>query len=143
MKRFISISLAVLLGLVSATELTQDTTFLQSETTTTTEKIDEVKEDLQKLYCLLYDDLTFFDLRKLERASDNLYQAYGTNVNGQGLSRQYTFNFCTRLETEKGDKTFGVTTEGLSANSNKVRLTGSGKPTYTETVITTTEEGDE
>ncbi len=69
MKRFISISLAVLLGFVAAAdvEVSSDTLFLADETQSDFKvTVAEQTEKLQRLNCLLYDDLTIFDLRKLE-----------------------------------------------------------------------------
>lgn len=96
MKRFISISLAILLGLVSAGEIfvPHEPVFLAeggvpatpTDTTTTTgniktgitQKVEEVNEKLQRLNCLLYDDLTFFDLRALESTTG--YEVSGSNT---------------------------------------------------------------
>lgn len=147
MKRFISVSLAALLGYVSSAELEQleDRMFLNQEgpaKTSVRQKLDEYSENLQRLNCLLYDDLTFFDLRKLEQNSDNTYTAYGSNLLDSGVGREYHVNFCRRFvvsEDGKDYKTFAYTTSGLP-DSQEVRLTGSGKPSYTETVLKDVEE---
>ena len=83
MKKILSLTLAVLFGLISAQELSNSQMFLATEDTTappTPSKVEEeptlktkaskwaadANEDLKRLNCLLYNDLTFFDLRKLE-----------------------------------------------------------------------------
>jgi hypothetical protein len=63
MKRFTGVSLALLFGLVSTQEI-----FTPAEPlflATANPKFEQVNEDLQKLNCFLYDDLTIFDIRKL------------------------------------------------------------------------------
>ena len=79
MKSFISVSLALFLGLVSTMDIeaaSENRVFLQSLPTdeqiaqaqkakSLLDTVDSKSEELAKLYCLLYDDLTFFDLRKL------------------------------------------------------------------------------
>jgi hypothetical protein len=87
MKRFISISLAALLGLVSSADIaaSQDQLFL-ADTTEAKAFVEEKKEDLQRLNCLLYDDLTFFDLRALEQPDESVYKVKGsTLLNNDGL----------------------------------------------------------
>ena len=76
MKRYTSVVVALFLGMISAAELTNEHIFLQ--TTGDVNKAMQAKEfvtnkyeDLTRLNCLLYDDLTFFDIRNLE--SGNTY----------------------------------------------------------------------
>lgn len=132
MKRFIPVSLAILLGLVSAAELVSDSNlFLQAaESTSTTagnsvsQKIkgwaSEASEDLARLNCLMYNDLTFFDLRSLEKG--NTYEYLN-----------YNFNFCQRLVDEKGEKAFAL----LEVGEDYTKLTDGGRPSKVTAVLNT------
>ncbi len=139
MKRFISLSIAVLLGLVSATtEVTQDNLFLADTSTTIKTEVTEAHKNIKKLYCLLYDDLTVFDLRSLEKSDPYV-------VKSTPSLKDYTLNFCKPLSVKQGDKTvdtLAYTTKGLAGQSDEVRLTGTGSIAYTETVRSQEEDGD-
>jgi hypothetical protein len=114
MKRFISISLAALLGFVSAADVTasQDQLFL-ADTSDVKAYAEKTAEDLQRINCLLYDDLTFFDLRKLEQPEDAVYKVHGSRlITSDGLTKEYTINFCRRFTDAQGSdesKTFAYT----------------------------------
>ena len=107
MKRFIPVSLAVLLGLVSTTELTRDQLFLQS---TFKASLSSEAKNLQKAYCLMYDDYTVFDIRALENDNEGGYQVSGT------LFKNYNINFCRSFDIQEGNKnesTFVYSSNGL------------------------------
>lgn len=73
--------------------------------------------------CLLYDDLTFFDMRRLEEG--NTYQFGG-----------YYFNFCKRLKDSSSDeKTFAFTTNTGSMFDSSSKLTGDGKPSLVKALF--------
>lgn len=84
-----------------------------------TAKLEDISEDLQRLNCLIYDDLTVFDIRSLEQYNPIRYG-------------DYKFSFCRR--TILGDKrTF--------AYKDEVAFTGpSGKPHDVETEEQETEQ---
>jgi hypothetical protein len=73
MNRFISVSLAVLLGFVSAQEMSEPL-FLASG------NVDA--KDVSKISCYLYDSYTFFDLRALtsQQKVSSLTSAYQYNL---------------------------------------------------------------
>lgn len=90
------------------------------------EKYDSSKEELAKLYCLLYDDLTFFDLRPLLKENLPLEHA------------NHFFTFCTRFKDEEGKHTFAYykkASTGISSilgdGVEMVRLNDGGKATKT------------
>ncbi|CDW77915.1 UNKNOWN [Stylonychia lemnae] len=132
MNRLQTISLAVFLGLINAQDLMmQDAQFLQD--TGSIEKAMQAKEyasdkaeDLTRLNCLLYNDLTFFDLRVLEKG--NTYKVAGHN-----------FNFCRRLKDEDGEKTFAYSDVGSGFLDSTTRLTGGGKPQNIKSVVNDTD----
>ena len=72
----------------------------------------------------MFDDLTFFDLRKLEEG--NSYQ----------IGRHY-FNFCKRLEDTNGAKTFAYLDLPNSLEDQSVRLTDGGRPVNVKTIVNT------
>lgn len=72
-------------------------------------------ENLSRLNCLLYDDLTFFDLRALEKG--NTYK----------VGKHY-FNFCKRLKDGDGELTFAYTELADGMFDSNTRLTGGAKP---------------
>jgi hypothetical protein len=80
MKRFISLSLAALFGLATATH---DPTFLASVDVT----------DYQKVSCYFYDDFTIFDLRPLG------------NKDGY-TNKGYKINFCKPFDLSETKKAF-------------------------------------
>lgn len=95
---------------------------------------DAKSEELAKLNCLLYDDLTFFDLRELAKFNP---------ISAGGLY----FTFCGRTKDEQGDKTFAYYTTTASLTSSIfgqgvdiVRLTGDGRPSKTLAVEDTDPE---
>lgn len=130
MKRFIPVSLAILLGLVSSTKVISDSNlFLQSTeasasasssgvSATVKEWTQEASEDLARLNCLLYNDLTFFDLRALEKGNTYTYL-------------NYHFNFCQRLKDESGRTTFAY----FDQASNMKRLTDGNRPVSVTAVL--------
>lgn len=131
MNRYLSVSLALFLGLVSASALVEDKTFLadaatESGKSTTVSKLEDMQEDLSRLNCLLYDDLTFFDLRQLEQY----------NPIQEGI---YSLSFCRRQEAGN-DKTFAYRTIGNIGSESKEALTGSGKPRNIQTIDPKTDE---
>jgi hypothetical protein len=141
--------LAVLFGLASCDEIfaPTETTFLAtSDDSSIKEKVEEASENLQRLNCFLYDDLTFFDLRKLETQQDGGYEVVGTR-DFTGTFRTYHVNFCRRFIIDKGEdkdkRTFVYTTSGISQNADRVLLTNGNKASYTETVLKTNDEGSE
>lgn len=127
MKRYISISLAfTLIGLIKAEEvLTQDPVFLQDlstlETANSARKfVSDKTEDLTRVNCLLFNDMTFFDLRSLE--NETPYQ----------IGNHY-FQFCRRLKA--GDtKTFAYVENGALFTSQTV-LTDGGRPVNVKAVM--------
>lgn len=135
MKRFISVSLAALLGLASAASVA-DPTFLQEKqdtttTSTTATKLEDMREDLSRLNCLLYDDLTFFDLRKLEQF--NPISAVSNTL------ESYSLSFCRRQDA-KNQLTFAYRTIGNDNSESKEILTGGSKPVRVNTVDPKTDE---
>jgi hypothetical protein len=80
MNRFITLSVAVLLGLVSANQISQEPSFLVDLT------------DAEKVSCYIYKDLTYFDLTAL-------YSETGYT------SGSYTYNFCKSLSLNNTDGT--------------------------------------
>jgi hypothetical protein len=97
-----------------------------------------LNEDLQRLNCILYDDLTFFDLRSLEQYNP-LNSTNLDVVAAPSAAQNYNINFCKRFIYTGSDnaetKTFVYTDNGV----DRVALTDSGKPSYTETVLSTGE----
>lgn len=84
-KRFLSVTLAVLFGLVSAAELESPMFLVEVD-------------DLHKVGCTFYDDLTIFDLKPL--AKDNsVYSKSG-----------FKFSFCKPFEVDVKNKTTGEST---------------------------------
>eukprot|EP00347_Sterkiella_histriomuscorum_P010029 403338963 len=127
MKRYTSVVVAFFLGVISAAELTNEHIFLQ--TTGDVNKAMQAKEfvtnkyeDLTRLNCLLYDDLTFFDIRTLE--SGNTY-----NIG------KYHFNFCRRLEDSSSDEKTFAYADISSLFDSSVRLTGDGKPSRVDAMF--------
>lgn len=130
MKRFIPVSLAILIGLVSSTKVISDANlFLQtteasasgssSGVSASVKKwTQEASEDLARLNCLLYNDLTFFDLRALEKGNTYTYL-------------NYHFNFCQRLKDESGRTTFAY----FDQASNMKRLTDGSRPDSVTAVL--------
>jgi len=96
-----------------------------------------LNEDLQRLNCILYDDLTFFDLRSLEQ-----YNPLNSTSDVTALpsaTQNYNINFCKRF-IYTGSDNKEVKTFVYSANGDdRVALTDSNKPSYTETVLSTGE----
>lgn len=96
--------MAIMLGMISADEvLTGDHMFLQSvsdieKAQQAKEFVSEKSEDLTRVNCLLYSDMTFFDLRALE--SEKPYQ----------IGKHY-FQFCRRLKADD-TKTFAYFESG-------------------------------
>lgn len=121
MKRYgLSLAVALILGLVTCDQLPTDPIFLQtadqvSSAMKAKEFVTNKFEDLSRINCLLYDDLTFFDLRDLEQG--NTY-----NIG------PYHFNFCRRLEDSSSEeKTFAYVDESSYFGSSTM-LTGGGRP---------------
>jgi hypothetical protein len=144
MKRFLSVSLALFLGLISATEVVDSNLFLTSVATPTTTanetvvvetksdtktvviggiSLEEASEDLQRLNCLLYNDLTFFDLRSLE--TGNPYDV-----------SNYNFTFCQRQKDADGNKAFAyLTVADVNGVEDAVRLTDGNRPSNVKAVL--------
>ena len=98
MKSYISVSLALFLGLIKSMDIetiAQDRVFLQTQdqieqaqkAKSLLDTYDAKSEELAKLNCLLYDDLTFFDLRELAKFNP---------LSAGGLY----FTFCGRTKDE-------------------------------------------
>lgn len=86
------------------------------------EFVEDKYEDLSRLNCLMYDDLTFFDIRALE--AGNKYDVLGT----------YHFNFCRILkDSSSGEKTFAYTDVSTFLDSS-TKLTGGDKPSVVTAV---------
>lgn len=161
MKRFITVSLALFLGLITAQQVAEPV-FLQQapppdasktptdgSTPSTSDKFvakfEDINEDLQRLNCILYDDLTFFDIRALEK-----YNPYTSDdaVNNILVTPKddfsYNINFCKRFILNGTDgkefKTFAYSTNKKEARKT---LTDSGKPSYTETVLKSSKKDSE
>ena len=133
MNKILSVTLALLFGFISTQELSDSQMFLASDDTTdvgTSDKSEETtlktkaskwmtdaNEDLKRLNCLMYNDLTFFDIRKLEEG--NTYKVNDIN-----------FNFCKRMIDSDGDKTFAYRTVELEYGGPVYtrRLTDGNKP---------------
>lgn len=114
--------------MISAQEPSGDQIFLQSadevkDAAGTLDKINnarkfisEKSEDLTRLNCLILTDLTFFDLRNLEK--EQPYQI-----------GDYYFQFCRRLKDEADDaKTFAFFNDIGTWSTDTVMLTDGGRP---------------
>src|SRR5574343_153190 len=98
MKRFITVSLALFLGLISAASPTTNTTSTKTGNPSGDKfqvMVEDLSEDLQRLNCILYDDLTFFDIRGLEKF--NPYTSTNVTASPNALT-SYNFNFCRRFK---------------------------------------------
>lgn len=80
MNRFITFSVAVFLGLVSASQINQDPSFLVD------------LSDAEKVSCYMYKDLTYFDFSSFW-------------VEGGYKSGDYHYNFCKSLQVNDTDGT--------------------------------------
>lgn len=84
----------------------------------------EKSEDLSRVNCLLFNDMTFYDLRALE--SDKPYQ----------IGKHY-FQFCRRL-TADDTKTFAYFESG-SMWTSQTLLTGGSRPINVKAVSNETD----
>jgi hypothetical protein len=98
MKRFISVSLAIFLGLASAQEVAQPM-FLTDATINV--------EDVSKVSCYLYDSFTFFDLR-------TLVGQYSVS----SATAKYNFGLCQFATGATAGKTFAYS-ENLADGTQK------------------------
>lgn len=78
MQRFLPVSLALLFGFISTQEVFAPAAAMSLATSQMVEPMEKADEGLKRLNCFLYDDLTFFDLRKLE--SETGYEVQGSKI---------------------------------------------------------------
>lgn len=92
MNRFITLSVAVLLGLVSASQISQEPSFLAVDLS-----------DAEKVSCYIYKDLTYFDLTPL-------YSEDGYSYNN------FYYNFCKSFSLANAD---GTTSKAYAYKQDK------------------------
>jgi len=141
MKRFITVSLALFLGLIHADSSPANPPAPGAEIKSKfADKIEDLNEDLQRINCILYDDLTFFDLRSLEQY--NPLNVTNNDIVANPTPLSYNLNFCKRFIYTGEDNTEYKTFVYVDYGVNRVALTDSGKPSYTETVLKSGENED-